>query len=294
MVPLVINDDPSRLVQICLNSSVGQGGRNLDPEVRLVQAMLNKVPFAEGGPSPNLNVDGLVGPLTISAITRFQRSAKLRVTDGRIDPLGPTIIALGRLLNSRNLLPVNMPGIGLPDERIRRGITSTQAAPPVRHHLGETRHKPFGPTDWKFKSSGGVSIGAWVLGVARINFYLEQDRRPGYVRQFPWTGVGAGLSAMPIGLDVSFADFPSWGLRLRQGPLRGSNPLPEDDLVNPCTIYTIGANAGPGWSGALCLFGAYGPIMLSAYAIGAMTGMQVGIPGAAINGFWGYLGASTV
>jgi hypothetical protein len=37
------------------------------------------------------------------------------------------------------------------------------------------------------------------------------------------------------------------------------------------------------------MFGCYGPLVLSTRAFGAMTGMQVGLPGGSISAYWGYI-----
>jgi hypothetical protein len=93
-----------------------------------------------------------------------------------------------------------------------------------------------------------------------------------------------------VGLDISFSDMPSFGLRLRQGGFLGSNPMPEDDFEGPCTVYSIGANVGVGFAGTLCLFGSAGPLLFTTRSIGAIAGMEVGIPSAAITGFFGFMG----
>lgn len=75
-----------------ISASVGNGGRNLPPDVEKIQRALNRVPMDEGGPAPPLIVDGLVGPKTVGAIYTFQRhqfgTAK---ADGRVDPNQYTI-----------------------------------------------------------------------------------------------------------------------------------------------------------------------------------------------------------
>ncbi|MBP7659269.1 MAG: hypothetical protein KA778_04665, partial [Burkholderiaceae bacterium] len=86
MFPLVLNDDLSRLVQITLQGSVGNRGKNIPPDVVLVQSMLNSLPAQQGGPAVKLAVDGRVGPKTIAAISGVQRALRRRVVDGRIDP----------------------------------------------------------------------------------------------------------------------------------------------------------------------------------------------------------------
>ncbi|HPU53125.1 MAG TPA: hypothetical protein PK359_16315, partial [Burkholderiaceae bacterium] len=220
-----------------------------------------------------------------------QRALRRRIVDGRIDPNGPTVIALGRLLNSKGLMPRNVRGIGAPDPRVRLGLIGGASAPPAgrRSNLTTASIPGISPTDWQFRSSAGISIGADLFGVSAMTFSLEKDSRPGQIRTFPWSGIGVGLSTTPVGMDISFGDFPSFGLRLRQG-LFGSNPMPEDDIPGPCTVYSIGANLGVGFSGTICLFGALGPVILSTRAIGAIVGMEVGIPGAGLMGFFGVTG----
>ena len=74
-----------------ISASVGFGGANRRDDVSLIQSLLNGVPSASGGPTNPLKVDGIVGPLTIGAIRRFQ-SANLGFSDGRVDPGGQTQI----------------------------------------------------------------------------------------------------------------------------------------------------------------------------------------------------------
>ena len=77
-----------------ITSGVGRGGRNFPPvDVMTVQYLLNCVPVAQGGPSPELVVDGAAGPKTIAAIEKFQRSLGA-FCDGRVDPGGNTLRAL--------------------------------------------------------------------------------------------------------------------------------------------------------------------------------------------------------
>ncbi len=85
--------DPPPAPGIAIDGSVGRGGRNLPNDVRTIQAALNNVSSADGGPTLKLAVDGFVGPLTIAAIEKYQ-TRKLGWADGRIDPDGPTIHAL--------------------------------------------------------------------------------------------------------------------------------------------------------------------------------------------------------
>lgn len=86
-----------------LSGSVGFGGMNKAPDVLLVQRLLNGTPFSKGGPAPALVPDGLCGPKTCGAISRFQ-NVNLGFNDGRIDVGGMTITALLSLLESLGLL----------------------------------------------------------------------------------------------------------------------------------------------------------------------------------------------
>jgi len=85
--------DPPSAPGVAIDGSVGRGGRNLPNDVRTIQAALNNVSSADGGPTLKLAVDGFVGPLTVAAIEKYQ-TRKLGWADGRIDPDGPTIHAL--------------------------------------------------------------------------------------------------------------------------------------------------------------------------------------------------------
>jgi hypothetical protein len=78
---------------LAIADSVGEQGANVESDVRIVQALLNAVPVDDGGPSPRLTTDGLVGPKTIEAIRRFQTSQGLPA-DGRVDAGGQTLARL--------------------------------------------------------------------------------------------------------------------------------------------------------------------------------------------------------
>src|SRR4051795_1856420 len=88
-----------RRTLIAITASVGAGARNLAHDVRRIQDGLNDIDPPEGGPSPKLAVDGICGPLTIGAITKFQHVV-LGWADSRIDPAGPTLAALNNKRSS--------------------------------------------------------------------------------------------------------------------------------------------------------------------------------------------------
>src|SRR6266852_138957 len=78
---------------ISISASVGSKGANRYDDVVTVQRVLNCVPPLEGGPSPAIAVDGLVGPRTIGAISRFQQH-QFGWADDRVDPGQRTITKL--------------------------------------------------------------------------------------------------------------------------------------------------------------------------------------------------------
>jgi hypothetical protein len=74
---------------------VGFGASGSPQDVMTVQYLLNCVPAGQGGPSPELAVDGVAGPKTIAEIRGFQKTL-MPFPDGRVDPGGPTLARLQR------------------------------------------------------------------------------------------------------------------------------------------------------------------------------------------------------
>lgn len=79
-----------------LTDSVGQGGKNNNPDVQAVQKLLNQ------RLGLSLTPDGVCGKMTITAIVQFQKSVFNGWADGKIDAGGKTWKAL-----SGNNTPVN-------------------------------------------------------------------------------------------------------------------------------------------------------------------------------------------
>jgi len=86
-------DGPPYDGSVVIKGSDGRGGRNSPDDVKTIQAALNAVEPADGGPLLKLTVDGIAGPLTIAAIEKYQKR-QLGWSDGRVDTDEPTIHAL--------------------------------------------------------------------------------------------------------------------------------------------------------------------------------------------------------
>ena len=82
---------------VTISASVGQNGRNKQPDVLAIQHALNGIPPAKGGPLPPLKEDGIAGPKTIGAIVKFQRANSGLIVDGRVDAAGPTLACINSL-----------------------------------------------------------------------------------------------------------------------------------------------------------------------------------------------------
>lgn len=88
---------------IAISKAVGQGpqARNLPDDVRTIQDALNQVTVQghTGGPMPLLAVDGIKGPKTQAAITKFQQVQVTSINpDGTIEPGKQTILRLNELV----------------------------------------------------------------------------------------------------------------------------------------------------------------------------------------------------
>lgn len=98
--------DPKRPEgDIAITKPVGQGGANVYDDVFNIQYGLDQTAPIDGGPSPQLVIDGKCGPKTIAAIRNFQKKHfGWQGCDGRIDPGKQTLAKLNQLRN-RNVFP---------------------------------------------------------------------------------------------------------------------------------------------------------------------------------------------
>lgn len=94
---------PTGTGPIAISKAVGQGptARNLSDDVKTIQDALNQVTVQghAGGPMPLLAVDGIKGPKTQTAITRFQQVQVSSIhADGTVEPGKQTILRLNELV----------------------------------------------------------------------------------------------------------------------------------------------------------------------------------------------------
>lgn len=128
-----------------IESSVGHNGQNVKSSVMTVQYLLNCVPAAQGGPEPELAVDGIVGPRTIAAIKRFQ-ARKVGFADGRVDPGGKTLAALGAFdpYPNQPMSPTSIAKIPIPPAPFGGSAAKT----PARDPFGKTPGTGSGKLGW--------------------------------------------------------------------------------------------------------------------------------------------------
>lgn len=90
---------------ITITKAVGANAPNLYDDVFNIQYGLDQVAPIDGGPSPQLKIDGKCGPITQKAIRDFQKKHfGWQGCDGRIDPGKRTLAKLNELRN-RNVFP---------------------------------------------------------------------------------------------------------------------------------------------------------------------------------------------
>lgn len=99
-VPLVSSGTSAGSIAINLPVGVGPMARNKSDDVRVIQDALNQVTLkgAAGGTLPFLKVDGIIGPKTNAAISRFQQ-VQLQIFDGVIQPQKKTILRLNEIID---------------------------------------------------------------------------------------------------------------------------------------------------------------------------------------------------
>ncbi|MEX2139380.1 MAG: peptidoglycan-binding protein [Pirellulales bacterium] len=86
-----------------ISATVGRASRNEPIDVIRIQELLNNVSPGEGGPTPQLEVDGLCGPKTQHAIQTFQlKHFGFKGADGRVEPGKQTLAKLNEINDRQN------------------------------------------------------------------------------------------------------------------------------------------------------------------------------------------------
>lgn len=271
MLPEFFARNPSLPVVLSMEGSVGTGGRNLVPDVKLVQSLLNAVPASVGGPSVKLTVDGQVGAKTIAAIRNYQQ-LNTKVVDGRVDPRGRMIRHMVDSLQFRGAIPVGVPGI----ERAKPETVSSFTS--LRSDFGI----PFiTPTTWRIESATSVNASWKDRGLYVAQLVLVEDSAPTVkVRLHVRAGIVGASVGLPAGFDFSLPSFPSVGGRIVRG-LVGFGPLSASSFVGLCGVSMIGGNSiGVGEGATIYQFNwnPGGPLgTCSGFAM--IAGIQGGLPG---------------
>ncbi len=213
-----------------ISMSVGVGGGNKPADVVTIQTLLNLVPPAKGGPLPVLDPDGACGPMTISAILKFQ-AACFGAGDGRVDPGGQT---LGKLNAYDNGAPgaaaAPPPAPGAPASALRKKIieiANDMATPPPGKvsDLVTMKEAETGLTvraGWKYlKDFFDTAVSGWQPTYWNNPEYLKGVKIPG--RRIPQPG-RSGISWCGI--------FATWVLIKAGMPVKwvlgaGISPLPK-------------------------------------------------------------------
>lgn len=125
---------------------VGRQRPNRAADVRAVQMLLNNA-RGQIAEQQALRVDGIFGPLTAAAIKRYQTQAvRLRQPDGVIDPGGPTLHSLSRLVGRNTVRgrPVDQivtsPGTRVADVAALPRASASNIGGVDRHGLSEAAY----------------------------------------------------------------------------------------------------------------------------------------------------------
>lgn len=280
---MLLNEFPSRLLQMRMNGSVGKAGQNDRRDVGLMQQLLNTTKAQFGASYPALVVDGACGPRTIEAIFQYQFSRGLHA-DARVDAYGATAMKLVRDLNVRSALPSATAGIERPRPEIMRAFAGQSNQITSSSNAAKTSGATGNGTGWRIRSSGSMDVSYSIFGGTVINVYLAHDTEPNIPYRITFMGAGVGLSTSKFGMDLSTESFPSWGTEFKRcTPLAKRPPfnVHEFDLL-PTIVISVGGNAlVAGWSGTVI-------IMDGKYAA-AMTGLQIGEPGVGVTMYAGVI-----
>jgi len=190
-----------------IGKSVGQGGFNVQDDVRKIQRLLNLVSVGDGGPIIPLKEDGIIGPKTLAAIKAFQ----LRQSTGhdvRVDPGGATLQRLNSIpktalavKNAARLLRVTqlMPDLIAMSEQARTGIERAMDFVQLGQSAIGTSKNSFDIANLYF-AFGSQASGATL---AEMNFIRTTYQR---VRTVLGRRFDANTAGSPFGINVFTID----------------------------------------------------------------------------------------
>jgi hypothetical protein len=214
-----------------ITGSVGRSGMNRPQDVRAVQTLLNSVARDRGGPAQALAIDGLAWSKTIAAIERFQRLALgHKWPDGRVDPFGPTLLALEAAGGPSPAQPHA-------DAQVMKAGFSIAAS-----------------TGWTYRNMQSLSAGPGAASGIR-GWLIADHHTTRQSLRISFDGFGASLGLTPAAFSYAGSSFRSAGTQFFRGRRPDTGAAPHPFIDQACMIAITGATGGIGASGALLVFG---------------------------------------
>lgn len=181
-----------------LKAAVGLASRcrNYPDDVKKVQEALNRFPPNEGGPSPKLVVDGIVGPKTSGAISAFQRKQfGVGKADGVVDVGMRTDERLAGVTSTYSSLPAEMM------QHIPRALSIINIA---RSTISAAR-------TFKLNGGGGF-VGFGQASWNKVVKHFQVDKFPDWSSQLDW------LNRIYIGMETAIGHIPMGMILLADEP----------------------------------------------------------------------------
>lgn len=165
-----------------ISASVGRGGRNLSPDVTIVQNLLIGAGINPGRP------DGICGNRTITAIINYQQRFLVN-PDGRIDPGGQTLARLNRAAPGTGPLPPVTTPAGTPpgdwsgDSARWPQAKKLQSLDPgfrvkVEQMVAALAQRGFQPRIFYGWRSVAVQQQLYAMGRSKVRFSFHNAQRP--------------------------------------------------------------------------------------------------------------------
>jgi peptidoglycan hydrolase-like protein with peptidoglycan-binding domain len=214
--------------EIVIERSVGQGGANQAQDTFNIQYGLDQVPPIDGGPSPQLKIDGICGPKTIKAIRDFQmKHFGWQGADGRIDP-GRQTLAMLNLKRNRNTTPHLPPSLATTGWLLAdflKHVPHTRACVEAAIQKVQSA-KTFGPGTYlvekHYRTSGNMASLNRIENV--YSLMLKVLDRADYYTTLDTTDEGEGISSVAFArLGGFFIPNNEGKIKIRTGAWVASN-----------------------------------------------------------------------